>query len=106
MATRRCHVCQAELGPERRGRCCARCTYWRSKAEALRIAIRTLPEEEKQKGGFEVALLRYRLRVATRVLQEFRWRESGRSAQDVHANRLRGVVYALAAACRSSVDEG
>ena len=48
-------------------------------------------------------MIEYHIRVGKRVLQEFAWREENLGKPDVHPFALEGLLYAVAAECRSEV---
>jgi hypothetical protein len=100
----RCENCGSDPKRKRRGRFCSRCHYWHSRAKNLRDAILAMSESERSRGT-PSALFKYRLRIALRVLEELRWRETGRIAPIVESSRIHSLGLTVAAACRSEVDE-
>lgn len=103
--TKLCSNCKSPRRPVKRGRFCRRCSYWHSKAERLRREIRLLSDTVKRSKPRHFSSLKYRLRKAVRVLEEYRWREVGRTAEVVASKRIRSLIYALVAAARTSADE-
>jgi hypothetical protein len=89
----------------RRGAHCVKCSYWSSKVEKLRREIRGFSAEEKNARTLRFTLSWHRLRVALTVLEEYRWREDGRSADAVERDRIRCLIYTLMAASRSTAGE-
>jgi len=102
---RHCHNCKSTVRPIKRSGFCSRCLYWHTKAERLRRLIHSPAQVEKNGRGTNAASLKYRLRAAVRVLEELRWRETGRAKDCVDSYRIRSLIYALADKSRTSVDE-
>lgn len=89
----------------RRGRFCVRCSHWQSKLQKLRRELRGVSAEERNARSLRFTLSSYRLRVTLRILDEYRWREAGRTADVVDRDRLRSLTYTLMAASRTTVSE-
>jgi len=103
--SRTCSNCGVDLPSKRRLPFCLRCSKWQKKVTELRGKVQLIPEGQIRHGSNAQVSHWYGLRVALRVLEEFRWREEGRRAREVEVARVRSLLFALAAAYRIPVDD-
>lgn len=95
-----CTNCQSRRREVYRKGFCTKCYYWHRKSTRLQQDLDALPPTASPSG---TAIVRYRLRVAKRILEEYAWREHQLNSNDVHPLAVEALVYAVAAECRSEV---
>ena len=95
-----CSNCKTRRRPIQRGGMCSKCRYWHEKMMSIkRECLSSLPKNRASHS----ALLRYRMREAKRVLEEYAWREYWLHALDPDAACVESLVYAIAGECRSEI---
>lgn len=99
----RCSNCKSERRPVQSAGLCAKCYYWHRKRTRLQHELATADGSDRSER--RVAALRYRARVADRVLAEYEWRETHLQEEDLDLLPVLALLYAVAGECRSEVSD-
>jgi len=100
-----CQNCGVDTKRKRLPGFCSRCSYWLAKVYLLQNEIRAIPEIEKQRRNSRFASRKYRLHKALKILDELQWRGQGGVSRGIDISRITGLLFSLAAAARTSVND-
>lgn len=95
-----CSNCHSERRGVQRAGFCRKCYYWHRKRIRLQRELEALSPGIRSP---RTSSIRYGIRVASHVLEEYAWREHHRGKDDVSPFAVEALVYAVATECRSEV---
>ena len=99
----RCRNCASRRRLIKAKGLCGQCYYWEQKIQKCSAKLELLRTRSVDIEKNSPVLLTFRIRVAQRVLEEFRWREAGFLADKIGVKRLESLVRMIARGCRSKV---
>lgn len=95
-----CLNCQSRRRAIKKSCFCIKCYYWHRKKFVLQRKLNLI---DFPKNKFPADTLRDEIRMAERILQEYRWREENLNQNDVEPMAVESLIYAIAGECRSEI---